>query len=231
MPANPAPRESTQVPEEFALKDCALVAIATGKKAITVQEFREHLINVDLASVYHHFWGGLLHARFEEREFNNDFAAWLRHGLHDNVLAERLAMLDPTDYADLEDLRLEVAELVDQRLDESEALHWMRASRQFEFTRSQIVVFDTGRRIREAQQLAELAPMLSAGSVFYHFIDARRRLPQRTSDFSFWLSGFDGVYADLCEQLDGIDPYFGSLEELRDRLGDVLGTYFAVSLS
>lgn len=229
--SEPTDPEDPQVPEEFALKDCALVAIATGRKALTIQEFREHLLGVDLASIYHHFWGGLLHARFEEREYNNDFASWVRHGLHDTVLGERLAMLDPTDFADLEDLRLEIVELIDQRLDESEALHWMRASRQFEFTRSQIVVFDTGRRIRQAEHLAALAPDMSASSVFYHFIDARRRLPQRVSDFSFWLSGFDGIYADLCEQLDGIDPYFGSLQELRDRLGEIFGTHFAEAAS
>jgi len=61
--------------ESFTIKDCALVALATGRKARLLQEFRRELAEIDAASIYHHFWGSLLQARFEEREFNNDFAA------------------------------------------------------------------------------------------------------------------------------------------------------------
>ena len=52
--------------EPFSVKDCALVTIATGKKAQNLKEMREHLLNIHLGSVYHHFWGGLLRPRFDE---------------------------------------------------------------------------------------------------------------------------------------------------------------------
>jgi len=214
-------------PEEFAVKDCALVAIATGRKALTAQELRDHLLAVEVSSVYHHFWGGLLHAHFEEREFNNDFAAWVKHGLHDAILAERLAMLDPTDYPDLEELRRELVDLIDARLDETESLHWTRASQQFELTRSQIVIFDTGNRLREARELVDLIPNLSASSIFYHFIDARRRLAEHGNDFSLWLLRFGDEYADLRVELDGVDPYFGNLSELRDQLTAMMHRHLA----
>jgi hypothetical protein len=102
----------------FSIKDCALVALATGKKARMLQEFRSQLAEIDAASIYHHFWGGLLLPRFEEREYNNDFAAWVRHGVHDAVLAERLAALAPTSFPDLEALRRVIIELIDTRLDD-----------------------------------------------------------------------------------------------------------------
>jgi hypothetical protein len=70
------------------------------------------------------FLDGLLLPRFEEREYNNDFAAWIRHGIHDAVLAERLAALAPTSFPDLEALRREIIELIDTRLDEMEHLIW-----------------------------------------------------------------------------------------------------------
>ncbi len=41
--------------EPFFIKDCALVTIATGKKAQNLKEMREHLLNIHLGSVYHHF--------------------------------------------------------------------------------------------------------------------------------------------------------------------------------
>jgi hypothetical protein len=217
---------AAQTPEAFRVKDCALVALATGRKARQLREFRRELAEISVASVYHHFWGGLLQPRFDEREYNNDFAAWVRHGVHDAVLAERLAAVDPTAFDDLEALRRELMELIDQRMDEVEDLGWTRASQQFEFICSRIVTFDTGRRIERPVDLARAAPGLSTSSVFYHFIDARRRSAGGRDDFTEWLALFGEEYAELRQKLAGVDPYFGSLGDLRRRLCDVLGAYF-----
>ena len=208
----------------FVIRDCALVVLATGRRARLLQEFRDHLRDVEPASLYHHFWGGLLQPRFEQREYNNDFAAWIRHGIHDGVLAERLAALDPTYFDDLEDLRFEVLELIDGRLDEVEYLAWAHATEPFEFVRSQIVVLDTTRRLTEPCELADVVPQLSTSSIFYHFIDARRRTPEGHDDFRDWLAGFGESYRPACGALAEIDPYFGSLADLRDRVAAALAS-------
>ncbi len=202
----------------FAIKDCALIAIATGKQAMTLKELRDNLVTINRNSIYHHFWGGLLEPRFEEREYNNDFASWARRGLHDDKLAERLAMVDPSFYSDLEDLRQELLDIIEERLDESEYIPWMLATEPFEFIRAQIVVFDTDLRVEYPEQLGELIPCLSTSSIFYHFIDARRRLADGSDDFSCWLASFDGIYKNLSTQLASIDPYFETLTELRQQL-------------
>ncbi|QSA98176.1 DUF5752 family protein [Methylococcus sp. EFPC2] len=210
----------------FQVRDCTLIAIATGTKAATLKEFRDGLQVIHPGSIYYHFWGGLLQSRFEEREYNNDFAAWAQHGLHDAVLGERLAAVDPTDFEPLEDLRRELIEIIEERLDESERLTWLVANRPFEFLQSQIIVFDTRTRVAEPKALAQLMLHLSIGTVFYHFIDARRRSPIRVDDFSAWLAAFGGRFDDLARQLAGVDPYFGSLGELRQRLANMLSAYF-----
>ncbi len=202
----------------FVLKDCALIAIATGQQARTLKELRDNLVIINPNSIYHHFWGGLLEPKFEEREYNNDFASWARRGLHDDKLAERLAMVDPGFYANLEDLRQELLDIIEERLDESEYLPWMLATETFEFIRAQIVVFDTDMRVERPEQLGELMPRLSTSSIFYHFIDARRRLADRSDDFRFWLTSFNGIYQELSTQLASIDPYFETLTELRQQL-------------
>lgn len=224
MPAQVA--ESDPVDPPFAVKDCALIAIATGRRASGLKELREVLLDISTDAIYYHFWGSLIQPRFEEREYNNDFARFLHHGLHDAVLAERLAMLDPTDFADIEDLRRELIELIDQRLDEAIYLPWIRSLEAFEFIRSQIVVFDTGRRISRAEELVDLTPTLSATSVFYHFIDARRRVESGADDFRHWLAGFNDLHAPLIEQLASIDPFFMNLSELREKLAGVFAGYF-----
>jgi glycosyltransferase involved in cell wall biosynthesis len=212
------PAEQTK---PFSVKDCALVALATGRKARLLQELKSDLSDVDAASIYHHFRGGLLQPRFEEREYNNDFAAWARHGIHDAVLAERLAALNPTRFPDLEALRSEIIAQIEIRLDETELLFWTRATHQFEFICSQIVVFDTGRRLSGPAELPSALTEMSTSSIFYHFIDARRRTPDGGDDFSDWLATWGEGFADLREQLMNIDPYFGSLSELRDKHVDL----------
>ena len=225
----PDTAEPTEEIKAFSIKDCALVALATGKKVQQLQEFRNIISEIDPASIYHHFWGGLLQPRFEEREYNNDFAAWIQHGIHDVVLAERLSALAPTSFSDLEALRWEIIELIDSRMDEVEQFAWMRATKQFEFVRSQIVVFDTKKQLRHPNELISAVTKLSISSIFYHFIDARRRTPHGSDDFSDWLSAYGDEFTLLHDRLASIDPYFGSLSELRERLAMLFTSYFEES--
>lgn len=211
----------------FVLKDCALIAIATNKRANTLKEFRDHIDTLSLESLYHHFWANLLLPRFDEPEYINDFAGWVRHSLHDAKLAEELAVLDPTSFVDLEELRYHVLEEIDDRLEESEYLQWYHASQGFEFISSQIVVFDTHTQVKEPHELATLIPKMSVSSVFYHFIDARRRTENKIDDFRQWLAFFGETHRPLIDRLTNIDPYFSTLVELRLQLSATFQNYFA----
>ncbi len=214
---------------DFAIKDCALATIATGRRAQTLRELRGILRDIHPGCIYYHFWGTLLRPQFSDREYNNDFATWCHHSLHDNPAAERLAVIDPADYVDMEELRRELIEIIDERLDETEVMLVARADQQFHFTRSVIVVFDTYRRLTEPAELVRVLPELSVGSIFYHFIDARRREPIAVDDFRAWLMGLGPEYKPLLDSLAEIDPYFESLFVLRDRLAKTFKAYFRTS--
>lgn len=207
--------------DPFTVRDCALIAIATGQSAQTLAELRDKLDIVSASSIYYHFWGGLLRPRFDDPEYQNDFAIWVRHSIHDKPLAERLALVNPTDFPDLEILRKELVDIIEERMDESEILPWIKASQSFYFVRSQIVIFDTRRRLETPMELGRHIPHMSLGSIFYHFIDARRRTPLGSDDFSAWLSEFGSGYALLTEQVSHIDPYFINLMELREEIAKV----------
>lgn len=209
----------------FVIKDCALIPMATGLRAGNLSEFKSALAMAPVDCVYHHFWGALLHTQFDDPEFKNDFAVWVYRELRDEVLAEMLAVLDPADYPDLEALRGEIIDLIEQRMEQKEWLAWLPAVRPFYFLRSQIVVFDTGKRANTVEELAELIPELSPGSVFYHVIDARRRCPVGCDDFSAWLAGLGEDFEPLRQSLAEIDPYFGSLTELRSRLAAAFANF------
>ena len=210
---------------DFAIKDCALAMIATGRRAQTLRELRDVLRDIHPGSIYHHFWGTLLRPQFSDREYNNDFANWCHHRLHDNAAAERLAVIDPASFSDMEELRQELIEVIDERLDETEVMLFARADQQFHFARSVIVVFDTHKRLHHPRELVEALPQMSLGSVFYHFIDARRRDPIAVDDFRAWLMGLGPEHAPLCDVLAEIDPYFESLFALRERLAGVFARH------
>ncbi|MFH1011637.1 MAG: DUF5752 family protein [bacterium] len=213
----------------FAVKDCSMVAISAGRHARSLRELSMHLQAVELDSIYQHFWGGRLRPQFDEPEFQNDFASWVRHALHDHVLSEQLGVLDPTDYRHLEDLRAELVDIIEQRLAKNDYLSWAQAEQPFTFVKAQIVVFDTHRRIKDVEELCSVFPYLSLGSVFYHFIEARRREPMGIDDFRAWLARFNSQHQQLMEWLAAVDPYFGSLSDLRHRISEVLQRYLEKS--
>jgi hypothetical protein len=204
--------------DPFAVKDCALIVISTGQHAQNLRELREQLETIHRGCIYHHYWGGMLRPGFDEPEYMNDFAAWAWRNLHDPRLAERLALINPTHFRDIEDLRRELIEVIEERLDESELVPWARVGQRFNFTRSQIVVFDTRYRINEPTELAEWIRRMSRSTIFYHFIDARRRTPSGNNDFSEWLSELGGNCGRVAEQLNLVDPYFTTLSEVREEL-------------
>jgi hypothetical protein len=210
----------------FAVNDCALITIATGIKVQNLKEFAVVLKDVPLGSIYHHFWGRLLRALFDEPEYNNDFASWASRGLHDKPLAEQLSMVIPTDYEDMEGLRQELVEVIEQRLDESEYVPWAKADQQFHFLKSQIVVFDTGIRYDHPAELLPQINSLSTGSIYYHFIDARNRTEERVDDFSSWLEGFGDEFKELAQNLCAVDPYFSSLKEIRLIVSNIFRNFF-----
>ena len=214
-----------KVDNPFYIKDCALVTISTGQKVYSLAELLEYLREVHAGSIYHHFWSRLLRPSFDHPEFHNDFAAWAYNALHDQILAERLNLVDPLDFDTLEGLRQEIIEIIEERMDESEYLPWTKAEAPFYFVRSQIVVLDTGRRIQHPWELGKGVKTMSPGSIFYHFIDARRRTPDKIDDFQSWLKPMK-EYESLVIALSHIDPYFNTLTELKEELVLLFEEYF-----
>jgi hypothetical protein len=202
----------------FSIFDCAPVFITTGISAFTLRELIESLRIVHPGSIHHHFWGRLLRPVIDEPEYSNDFAAWVGRELGDKVLAERLSVIYPTDYIDVEELRQGIIDIIEERLDEDLISHAATARQPFHFLRFQLVVFDTGTRITDYSELADAVKEMSEGSIFYHFVEARNRNVKRCDDFSAWLESSADDYHQVCAELTAIDPYFSSLGQIRHRL-------------
>jgi hypothetical protein len=217
--------DNNQTKNKFYFKDCALSTIATGQKAENLKELYDKLSIIHPSSIYYHFWGTRLSHQYETQEYLNDFAMWCYQHIHDQTLAERLSIIDPTEYENLEELRKELLLAIETRLDETENLSWMAKVHSFYFARSKIIIFDTPYLASELDEIVQVLPKISPSSIFYHFIDAHTRTPKGQDDFSAWLEGFSGKYDDLIQKLSGIDFYFSSLTEVQKTIVDIFFSY------
>ncbi len=209
----------------FKLMDCALITLATGKRAMNLRELRDRVAEIEESSLYYHFFENIMRPSFDDPEFRNDFALWSKRGLHDTKLAEKLGMIDPLMCCDLDDLRQRLLDVIEDHLYERDYVPWAKPDREFHFLRSNVVVFDTGRRFEDPASLLGSINDLSTGSIYYHFIDARRRDPVGEDDFSSWLSQWGGKTKFLRDRLSEVDYYVWTLYELRDHLSRIFGEH------
>jgi hypothetical protein len=211
----------------FCLKDCNLALIATGIMAESLIELRDHLHRIPTSSLYYHFWGGRLRMSFVHPEYHNDFSWWAHFGLHDDILTERLAIIDPTEYKDIEDLRKRLIQVIENRIAEVDYMPWSRNENRFHFLRSTIIVYDLCHEPLGCvnSDLKTFISKMTPTSVFYHFIDARRRTSDGSDDFSVWLAGFGTQYEELIKKIKLIDPYFLSLSEIRKLLTELFNEH------
>lgn len=209
----------------FKLKDCAFAPIALGLQAETLREFRDRLSVIPVESIYYHFWRQSIETSLAPGSFYNDFSHWAHYHLHDDFLAERLALLDPSEYSDLETLRADIIEVIENRLDELEVQGSILVF-PFHFIRTKIVVFNTPYELNQPEDLVQILPKLSRSSIFYHFIDARRRDENNQNDFSRWLKAYGDRFTILIQKLKQIDPYFIPLSDLQQKLTLTVTEYF-----
>ncbi len=205
-------------PGPFRFMDCALTILSLGRSAQNLRELRDWISEVPAQCIYHHFYESLLRPVFDDPEYRNDFAFWARWHLHDNVLAERLGVIDPLDYDDLEAVRQQVLDVIEDRLAETPFVPGVAPGHEFFFMRSHRVILDTRLQAATPAELGAQIPHLSTGSIFYHFVEARGRPPVRTDDFSAWLADWGPAYDKYRKRLEAIDFSLWSLAELRQRI-------------
>lgn len=207
----------------FEVKDCTLLTRMSGlPPAVNLRELRDRIAACSENVLFHHYCETVLRTTFSNPDYRNDFAVWAKLYLGDRVLAERLGILDPYSFRTLEELRAATLDVIEERLGESIMVPWARPGDEFRFLEATTVVFDTGIRIAQPSRLAAFIRKMTNGSVYYHFLEARRRPPTGKDDFTAWLSEEEEANRPYIRALASIDFYFHSMPHLRRELGRVL---------
>ncbi|MBN2106667.1 MAG: hypothetical protein JW832_04515 [Deltaproteobacteria bacterium] len=209
--------------DPFKIFDCTLLSKMSGlRPAVNLRELRDRVALCSSNVLYHHFCETPLVPLFDYPDYRNDFAIWARHHLRDEILAERLGIIDPYAHACLEDLRAAVLEIIDDHLSERTMVPWAPPGRELYFMESITVVFDTGERIDHPDGLAAAIDKMTHGSIYFHFLEARRRPPLGLDDFTAWLETLSGDQRSHITAIASIDFPFYTLAEIKKTLVSVL---------
>jgi hypothetical protein len=209
----------------FEVKDCALLIRMSGiAPASNLRELRERIAVCSENVLFHHFCETTLRTTFDNPDYRNDFAVWAKLYLGDRVVAERLGILDPYSFLSMTELRAAVLEVIDERLGEVSMIPWARPGDELFFMESTTVVFHAGIRIAHPSRLGPTIRKMTNSSVYFHFLEARRRTSVRKDDFTAWLMENEQENRPYLDALSSIDFYFNSLADLRRELARVLAT-------
>jgi hypothetical protein len=216
----------------FYVKDCARICRMAGvHAAVSLRELRARIEVCPTASLYHHFCETKLRPSFDDPVYQNDFALWAARSLRDQSLAERLGVINPYDYADLDDLRNELVDLIDDHLAEIPTNPQALRGDNFHFMQAMTVVFDTKVKVETLPGLLPAVSRMTPGSIYFHIIEARRRTSDGRDDFSTWLRPLGGTANEIADVISQSDFYFLSLREIQERMVALLQAQFPTSVT
>lgn len=213
----PAPASLRRGAGPFGFVACLELKEFVGVRAENERQLADLIDEVSLDSIYHHTHGFFLRHKFVAGAYPNDFATWAAVQVRDRVLGERLAMVDPSGFANLQALREELVSVIDDHLRGLQIVPGVLLGEPFEFIQSRIVEIPTGIQVRTLKDFREALLDVDASAIYFHLVEARMRLGRGQNDFAAWLE--DGLdLADLAAKVRAVDPYAGSLERARTRL-------------
>ncbi len=201
----------------FGFVACLELKEFVGLRAENERQLADLIDEVSVDSIYYHTHGFFLRHKFVAGAYPNDFATWAAIQVRDRVLGERLAMVDPANFQNLQALREELISVIDDHLRGLQFVPGVLFGEPFEFIQSRIVEVPTGIQVRTLKEFREALLDVDVSAVYFHLVEARMRLGRGQNDFAAWLEqGLD--LADLAAKVRAVDPYAGSLERARTRL-------------
>ncbi len=210
-----------QASTPFHFIGCTELIENLGRRAQDERELMDLLEQVPPGSIFYHTFGFFLRNRFFVGPYGNDFATWAGMHARDRLLGERLAVVDPFEFADLEQLREELISIIDDHLSRFPIVPRADYGEPFNFLQSHVVEIPTGHQASTLGEFRDRLAEVDASAVYYHMVEARVRKGRRSGDFAEWLRASLGR-VELAERVERIDTYLSSLERVRARLLSLL---------
>ncbi len=207
-------REATN---PFVFIGCVELRQLLGRRAMDERELMDRLEDLPGGSVFYHTHGYFLRHRPMSIAYGNDFARWAAVEVRDQVLAERLAVVDPFAFATLDDLREELVSVIDDHLGHTTSVPRVEFGEPFYFQQSFLVQVPLVPGVMTLAAFRDGLAEVDASAIYFHMVEARARLGRRSGDFAEWL-GTSLAMPELAARVERVDTYMTSLERVRARV-------------
>jgi hypothetical protein len=201
----------------FRFLGCIELREILGQRARDERELMELLEQVPVGSVYYHTHSVFLRHYRVTGAYPNDFANWAASQVRDQVLAERLAVVDPFEFHALDRLREELISVIDDHIAPLNPVPRVVFGEPFFFVQAHIVEVPIGLEARTLEEFSRHLREVDASSIYFHTLEAKVRRGRRQGDFAAWLGEELGLTA-LAAEIAPINPYLGGLERMRAEL-------------
>ena len=208
---------STATAAPFVFTGCVEVRQALQRTAADERELMDRLEEVPAGSIFYHTNGYFLRHRPITTAYGNDFAAWVAVQVRDQALSERLAVVNPFEFASVEALREELITVVYDHLRPLRSVPRVETGEPFQFQQSYIVEVELGPPSTTLVEFRDGLATVDASAIYFHMVEARARLGRRSGDFAEWIRDSLGLTA-LAERIERVDTYMTSLERVRARV-------------
>jgi hypothetical protein len=189
-----------------------------GKRAMDKHRLRELIEEVPADSIYYHTHSYFLRHAYSQQLYSNDFATWVVVYAQDRLLGERLGVLDPFDFNDIEQLRDEILRIMTDHLNHSTVPRYV-VSEPFEFIRSHVIEIPLGLEVRTLREFYAVLADVEIGAIYNHVCEARMRKRLLSADFSGWLASEEGLgLKELALNVEQVARLGLSLEGIRNKI-------------
>jgi len=203
--------------DPFFFTGCWELREMVGRSARDEQQLLEAIEEIPPDSLSYHTHSFFLRHKYIAGPYPNDFATWAAIQVRDRVLGEKLGILDPYDFENLEALRTEIVNIIDEHLSQLQIIPRVVYGEPFHFMQSRIIEVPTGLEARSLTEFREVLARVDASVVYYHNFEAMLRLGRRKGDFALWIE--EQLHLpELAKNISSIDFYMISLEFIRQRI-------------
>jgi hypothetical protein len=188
----------------------------TGIKVYSINEFIKALKEVDKFSIFYHMYINIFNYHNLPTFYTNSISYWFfKNGYL--LLAEKLSIIDPLDYFDLEELRIALINILEKNYDKN----WNRKEKYpFYFITAEREIIECERAAYNLDEFIEGIKKSSINSLFYHLITSRIENKTIINDYSAWLYSIGE--AKKAEKINKLDPYTLTLYEIKEEIIKIL---------
>ncbi len=204
-------------PAPFVFFGCIELSELLGLRARDERELMEQLERAPLGAVYYHTHSVFLRHQQLTGAYPNDFANWVASQVRDQVLGERLAVVDPFAFGSVEALREELVSVIDDHIATLHPVPRVVFGDPFFFIQSHVIEVPTGKEARSLGEFRQCLAEVDASSIYFHALESRVQRGHPYGDFAEWISRALGL-SPLAEEIARINPYVGGLEDIRFRM-------------